>query len=218
MRERYAAAVIVAAVAAFGCSGSEQGTGSSGEQNPPPENPPASTEKTCADACASVYACAAHFGYDLTDTLGTQSDCVTKCEAKICGPTYASSVRACIVSVPCTGAIDTWGATTVACDTTECAYDLPLPVGSCNDRFATGRCQDYLGIDASSASTGKWYCTGPDHGTWVPICSTENRKAVCLYEYGNFGRIVYYTSFAGDLAVEEAACRQHYGFKSWTVY
>jgi hypothetical protein len=175
-------------------------------------------EKTCADACASVYTCAAKFGYDLSDTLGTQSDCVTKCASKVCGPTYAASVRACIVSVPCTGSVDVWGATTLACDTRDCAYGLPLPVGSCNDRYAPGECYDYLGIDASSAATSKFYCTGPDHGTWVSTCPTQNRKAECLYEYGNFGRVVYYASFAGDLVAAEAACRQVYGFKSWTVY
>jgi hypothetical protein len=212
MSAKRAAALIAAAVVAFGCSGSDTGPGISESENPAPP-----TEKTCVDACASVYTCAATLGYDLSDTLGTQSDCVAKCEAKICGPTYAASVRACIVSVPCAGPIDVWGATTIACDTDDCSYDLPLPVGSCNDRGAPGKCQDFLGIDASSASYSERYCTVHDGGTWVPTCPTENRRAVCLYEYGNFSRIVYSTSFTGDLAAEEASCRS-YGFKSWTVY
>lgn len=184
-----------------------------------PEIEPAAPDSvSCSDACASVYTCAATFGYDLSDTLGTQVDCVTKCEATICGPTYGARVRACIVSVPCAGTIDVWGATTVACDTDECSYDLPVPIGSCNDRGAIGVCNDYLGLDASSASYGEAYCTGPDHGSWVPICPDENRRAVCLYEYGDFGRSVYYTSFTGDLAAAEASCRATTGFKAWTVY
>lgn len=217
MVARRLAGMVVLAVMAFGCGGSSGSASSTGTENPPPVNPPPA-DKTCTDACTAVYTCAAQFGYDLTDTLGTQSDCVSKCEAKICGPTYAASVRACIVSVPCTGTIDRWGATTIACDTNDCSYDMPLPVGSCNDRFSTGRCDDYLGIDVSSAATSKSYCVGPDHGTWVPICPAENRKAACLFDYGGFSRDVYYTSFTGDLAAAETQCRQMYGFKSWTVY
>ncbi len=181
----------------------------------------ASGMKSCSDACAAVFACAGGFGYDLSDTIGTQAECVQGCESSaVCGAVDARNVTTCVANAACTTTIDAWSLAVLACSSGDCGASLPLPVGACDRIAAAGTCSEQLGGDAASVAYGKAYCENVTAGTWVASCPTAGRIAQCLSfaDDASGGRGVYYATFAGDLAAEESACRSSPYFRSWTKY
>jgi len=182
-------------------------------------DPPAAS---CADACAAIFACAAHFDYGLSQTVGTQSDCTAACDAGDCPA--KRQVNDCIVSLSCTTGIDTYGIAALQCGTAnQCSLGVLLPIGACDSiasdvQWASGQCAEYLGDD-TALDYSKGYCTGAMHGTWVSTCPTSNRVGSCLIVVeGVASRTTYYSSYTGDLAYAESLCVNNTYGGEWTAY
>ena len=173
---------------------------------------------SCADACGAIFACAAQLTYDLSQTVGTQSDCTAACEGGDC--TTRQQVNDCIVSLSCTAGIDAYGIAVLGCGTTnQCSLGALLPVGACDTTTCSGgpctpgQCVEYLG------DTDLAYAKGSCLGPWVSTCPTSNRVASCLVVLdGSGSRQTYYSSYMGDLVAAEWACVNGPYGGVWTTY